>query len=96
MSLRLSVCAFPKESLALYTLATTGRLEEARALYRWFMPLLHLDASPKFVHYIKLAVAMVGVGTEAMRPPRLPLDGSERQAISALITQALETRPTLP
>jgi 4-hydroxy-tetrahydrodipicolinate synthase len=90
------VCAFPRESVALYTLARSRRIEEARALYRWFMPLLHLDASVKFVHYIKLAETMAGVGTEHMRPPRLPLEGEERRRISAIISRALAARPALP
>ncbi len=89
------VCAFPRESVALYALARAGRYEEARALYRWFIPLLHLDASVKFVHYIKLAEAMAGVGTEFLRPPRLPLQGEERSRIEQVIQRALATRPNL-
>lgn len=90
------VCAFPKETVALYKLAKAGRLEEALALYRWFTPMLHLDADVKFVHYIKLAEAMAGVGTERMRAPRLPLTGDERRDAEAIIRKALETRPVLP
>ncbi len=89
------VCAFPKETVALYTLVTSGKLDEAVALYRWFMPLLHLDVSPKFVQYIKLAEAMVGVGTEHVRPPRLPLVGEERIRVETIIRKALDTRPQL-
>ncbi|MEN8789283.1 MAG: dihydrodipicolinate synthase family protein, partial [Flavobacteriaceae bacterium] len=36
------VCAFPAETVAIYKLATSGRIEEALAIYRWFMPLLEL------------------------------------------------------
>jgi hypothetical protein len=34
---------FPREGNALFRLASAGRWDEAQALYRWFMPLLHLD-----------------------------------------------------
>ncbi|MBL8531433.1 MAG: dihydrodipicolinate synthase family protein, partial [Hyphomonadaceae bacterium] len=47
--------AFPKESLALYRAAVRGDLETARMIYRWFMPLLHLDAEHDLVQCIKLA-----------------------------------------
>ena len=89
------VNAFPEETVALYQLAKAGRVEEARELYRWFTPLLHLDVSTKLVQNIKLAEAMVGLGTEPVRPPRLPLAGEERERVQEVITQALETRPDL-
>lgn len=89
------VCAFPRETMALYDLMKAGRLEEARALYRWFIPLLHLDASPKLVQYIKLAEAMTGMGTEYVRPPRLRLSGDERTEVSRIIKEALTSRPSL-
>lgn len=87
------VNAFPEESVRLFRLARDGRYEEARALYRWFMPLLHLDTLPKLVQYIKLANAMTGLGAEHVRRPRLPLSGEERVRIEAIIRQAIETRP---
>lgn len=90
------VNAFPQEAVHLFRLAEEGRLEEARALYRWFMPLLHLDVSTKLVQNIKLAEAMVGLGTEHVRPPRLPLAGDERAHVQAVIEAALAHRPALP
>lgn len=90
------VCAFPHETVAIYRLVQAGRIGEARAIYRWFAPLLALDVSPKLVQNIKLAEAIVGLGTEPVRPPRLPLAGEERKAVQALICKALETRPALP
>ncbi len=90
------VCAFPKETVALYKLAKAGRLEEARALYTWFIPLLHLDVSTKFVQNIKLAETMVGVGNEHVRAPRLPLAGEERIRVEKIIATALKDRPSLP
>ena len=72
------VDAFPHESRALWDLAAAGRWEEAREIYRWFTPLLHLDTRIKLVQSIKLAMAETGLGTETVRAPRLPLVGAER------------------
>jgi 4-hydroxy-tetrahydrodipicolinate synthase len=90
------VCAFPAETVAIYRLMKKGRIAEALPLYRWFTPLLHLDTDVKFIQYIKLSEAMAGVGTETMRRPRLPLAGEERERVSAIIRQAIATRPALP
>lgn len=90
------VCAFPEETVAIYTLVKAGRLAEARSIYRWFIPLLELDIHPKLVQYIKLAEAQVGIGSEAVRPPRLTLIGEEREAILNIINTGIATRPTLP
>ncbi len=89
------VNAFPVESVRLYDLARAGRWEEARSLYRWFMPLLHLDCHVKLVQYIKLAQAMAGLGSETLRAPRLALEGEERQRIMAIIQAGLDARPRL-
>lgn len=90
------VDAYPRETVVLYELAKAGRLEEARKLNRWFMPLLELDIHPKLVQYIKLAGAVAGIGSEAVRPPRLPLEGEERERILGIVHQANEIRPVLP
>lgn len=90
------VCAFPRETVALYRLVKSRRIEEALALYRWFMPLLHLDVSTKFVQNIKLAELKADGGNERVRPPRLPLAGEERARVEETIARALETRPALP
>ncbi len=89
------VNAFPAESLRLWELARKGKWEQARALYRWFTPLLHLDTDLKLVQYIKLAQAMAGLGSETVRAPRLPLAGEERKRIAAIIQQGLDARPRL-
>jgi 4-hydroxy-tetrahydrodipicolinate synthase len=89
------VNALPAESVRLFDLARSGRHEEARALYEWFLPLLRLDVVPKFVQLIKLVQAEVGLGEETVRPPRLPLLGDERDAVLGLIRSALRRRPTL-
>jgi len=90
------VDAFPEETVAIYRLIRDGRVEEARRIYRWFAPLLHLDVSKKLVQNIKLVEAIVGVGTETVRPPRLPLAGEERDLVVAAVKEALASRPVLP
>jgi 4-hydroxy-tetrahydrodipicolinate synthase len=87
------VNAFPEESRRLWDLACAGNFAEALPLYRWFAPLLHLDTHPKLVQYIKLAMAERGFGSEAVRPPRLPLEGAEREAVLGVIRRGIATRP---
>jgi dihydrodipicolinate synthase/N-acetylneuraminate lyase len=87
------VNAFPAESVALYRYAREGRSAEAFALYRWFLPLLRMDTVAKFVQLIKLVQQRVGMGSERVRPPRLPLEGEELREALATIDQALATRP---
>lgn len=89
------VCALPAESMALYRLAQTGPLDEALALYRWFLPLLRLDTTPSFVQQIKLVQQELGLGSERVRAPRQCLAGSEREATLAIVRAALAERPTL-
>jgi len=89
------VNAFPEENRALWDLAAAGQWQQARELYRWYTPLLHLDTKPKLVQYIKLAMAETGMGTEWVRAPRLPLEGAEREEVLAVIRHAIATRPKL-
>jgi 1-pyrroline-4-hydroxy-2-carboxylate deaminase len=84
---------FPTESLALYAALQAGDLERARRIYRWFMPLLHLDAEHDLVQSIKLAEQLLGRGSERVRPPRLPLAGERRSQVTALVERARATRP---
>ncbi len=90
------VCAFPAETVAIYALAKAGKIDEALAIYRWFLPLLELDINTKLVQNIKLAEVATGIGTENVREPRLPLTGAERKNVLEIIKNGLETRPTLP
>ncbi|HUR11730.1 MAG TPA: dihydrodipicolinate synthase family protein [Flavitalea sp.] len=90
------VCAFPKETVAIYRLLKAGRIEDAREIYRWFLPILELDIHPKLVQYIKLAESRTGIGTEYVRPPRLMLTGKERQEVLRIIDHGIATRPALP
>ena len=90
------VDAFPRETVVIYELIKQNRIDEAREIYRWFMPLLELDIHPKLVQNIKLAEVATGIGTENVRPPRLPLIGEERQHVQKIINDALESRPSMP
>ena len=87
--------AFPQESVALYDAFARGDLDEARAIYRWFMPLLHLDAEHDLVQSIKLAEQVMGRGSERVRPPRWPLAGARRAEVIAMVEKAAGTRPRL-
>lgn len=86
------VCAFPKETVAIFNLLQEGKIEEALKIYRWFLPLLELDIHPKLVQYIKLAEQMAGIGTEYVRAPRLTLVGEERMKVENIIKRGLEHR----
>jgi 1-pyrroline-4-hydroxy-2-carboxylate deaminase len=89
------VCAFPAETVAIYHLVKAGKIAEAAAIYRWFMPLLELDIHPKLVQYIKLAETRAGIGSEYVRAPRLTLVGEERERILKIIDDGLSARPKL-
>jgi 4-hydroxy-tetrahydrodipicolinate synthase len=88
--------AFPAENQYFWDLTRAGKWDEARAIYRWFTPLLHLDTHPKFVQYIKLAVQECGLGAEWTRPPRLPLGGAERKQVLQVIHDGIKNRPKIP
>lgn len=90
------VNAYPRESVVLFDMAIEGRHEELRDLYEWFLPLLRLDVVPKFVQLIKLVQEAVGMGSSAVRAPRLPLAGDELAAAQAVIRRAAATKPALP
>ncbi|HEX4764963.1 MAG TPA: dihydrodipicolinate synthase family protein [Lichenihabitans sp.] len=85
--------AFPQESVRLVAAAARGDWTEARRIYRWFMPLLHLDAEHDLVQSIKLAEQIMGRGSERVRMPRLPLSGARRAEVVAMVEKAAATRP---
>ena len=87
---------FPREGETLFRLASAGRMQEALALYEWFMPLLHLDARPDLVQAIKLCERIMGRGIERTRPPRLALDPGEVAEIESIMGRAISRRPALP
>ncbi|QUD87771.1 dihydrodipicolinate synthase family protein [Phenylobacterium montanum] len=87
--------AFPQESVALVEAVKRGDMALALRIYRWFMPLLHLDAGHDLVQSIKLAEQIMGRGSERVRMPRLPLEGARRAEVIAMVEMAAATRPTL-
>jgi 4-hydroxy-tetrahydrodipicolinate synthase len=89
------VNAFPAESVALFNYAASGKLEDALALYRWFLPLLRMDTVPKFVQLIHQVQQETGTGNAHVRPPRLPVVGAELEETRAIVTEALRNRPSV-
>jgi 1-pyrroline-4-hydroxy-2-carboxylate deaminase len=87
--------ALPRESVDLFNYAMKGDRVKAARLYHWFLPLLRLDTVPKFVQLIKLVQQEVGMGNARVRPPRLELEGEEREAILAVIHKTLNNRPVI-
>ena len=75
------VDGFPAETMRMWELAVAGEWKAAREIYRWFMPLLHLDDHPKLVQYMKLVCQECGYGHERTRAPRLSLVGAERERV---------------
>jgi 4-hydroxy-tetrahydrodipicolinate synthase len=87
--------AFPQESVMLVKALEAGDIATARDIYRWFLPLLHLDAEHDLVQSIKLAEQIMGRGSERVRMPRLPLSGERRAQVTAMVEKAAATRPSL-
>jgi 4-hydroxy-tetrahydrodipicolinate synthase len=85
--------AFPRESVAMMRAAQRGDWLEARRIYRWFMPLLHLDAEHDLVQSIKLAEQVMGRGSERVRMPRMVLSGARRADVIARVQRCAQTRP---
>jgi 1-pyrroline-4-hydroxy-2-carboxylate deaminase len=89
------VNAFPAESVELVRLAGAGKIKEARALYKWFLPLLRLDTVPEFVQQIKFVQQELGCGNTRVRQPRLELDASSAAQTRALVQRQLLSRPAI-
>lgn len=89
------VVAFPRETVRLYDLMIAGKWEQARQLYEWFLPLLHLDIGPRFVQQIKLVEEIVGVGSARVRSPRLLLTDAEDEQVRNVVARALASRPSI-
>jgi 4-hydroxy-tetrahydrodipicolinate synthase len=87
------VDAFPEETVAIYTYCKAGEWEKARAVFRWFLPLLELDISPQLVQNIKLCELATGLGTGHVRKPRLPLTGEALNKVEKVIAEGMANRP---
>lgn len=82
--------AVPGVCVKLLELANAGEYAKARELYRVLTPLFHLDTEVKLVQHIKLAEHMITSSSEAMKPPRLPLVGKERERTMQITQKTLE------
>jgi len=85
--------AFPDASVELFDRVHRGDAESAFELYRWFLPLLRMDTTIKFVQQIKFVQSEVGRGSARVRPPRLELQGDELIAARATVREALAHPP---
>ncbi len=89
------VCAFPRETVAIFKLIQQGRIKEAIEIHRWFFPLLELDINAQLVQNIKLAEVATGIGSEQVRAPRQNLTGANKERVLQIIKSALAVRPDL-
>jgi 1-pyrroline-4-hydroxy-2-carboxylate deaminase len=90
--------AFPQHNVKLWNLATSGKIEEALAIYHWMLPMLRMDTVVKFVQLIKLQQNLASggkLGNNLVRAPRLELAGAELAEATAVIKLALATAPTV-
>ncbi len=90
------VNAYPRESVVLFEMAKAGKFQALEPLYHWFLPLLKLDTVPKFVQLIKLVQQHVGMGSAAVRAPRMVLVGDELAETERIIKHAISTKPQFP
>ena len=81
--------AFPAESVEIYRLARSGRIEEARDLYRQLVPVFRWDSRTEFVQAIKLSMDLIGRNGGPSRPPRGPLSPEQVVQITAETEQAV-------
>jgi 4-hydroxy-tetrahydrodipicolinate synthase len=88
------VVAFPRETVRIWELMQAGKWDDARKIYEWFLPLLHLDIGPKFVQQIKLVEALMGVGSARVRAPRLQLAEKDAARVEEILQAALANRPS--
>jgi 4-hydroxy-tetrahydrodipicolinate synthase len=81
--------ALPHESVQLLKLANDGEFIRARQLYAALTPLFHLDTVVKLVQHIKLAEHLISGSAETVKPPRLVLEGEERERTIAITRKTL-------
>ncbi|RSM59020.1 dihydrodipicolinate synthase family protein [Amycolatopsis sp. WAC 01376] len=80
---------FPVESVRLFDLARSGKLEEARALYEPLVAAFRWDSRTEFVQAIKLGMDLVGRYGGPCRPPRGALTDEHREQVTADMRRAL-------
>ena len=89
------VNAFPRENRLLWDLAAAGRFDEAREVYRWYTPLLHLDthaqARPSTSSSPPPSAATGPRPSAAPQPERSR--GPNASSVLGIIRKAIATRP---
>ncbi|RSN40097.1 dihydrodipicolinate synthase family protein [Amycolatopsis sp. WAC 04197] len=80
---------FPAESVRLFDLARSGKLDEARALYEPLVAAFRWDSRTEFVQAIKLGMDLVGRYGGPCRPPRGALTEEHREQVTADMRRAL-------
>src|SRR5919108_1514788 len=75
----------PAECVALWEACRAAELDTAREIYRRLLPVARFDMTPKLVQYFKAAMDEVGLVGGPCRPPRLPLTGDERAALTGAL-----------
>ncbi|MGH3169613.1 MAG: dihydrodipicolinate synthase family protein [Trebonia sp.] len=81
--------AFPAESVEIYDLVRSGRIEQARDLYRHLVPVFRWDSRTEFVQAIKLSMDLVGRYGGPCRPPRGALAPEQAAQVTAETEQAV-------
>ena len=83
--------AFPREAVELYTLVTSGRVDEARTLYRELVPVFGWDSKTELVQAIKLSIDIAGESYGGpTRPPRGPLNALQTEQVTTQTRRALD------
>lgn len=81
--------AYPAESVELFTLATQGRLDEARKLYERLVAVFRWDSRTEFVQAIKYVMDKIGRYGGPCRPPRGPLTEANRARLDADLARVI-------
>jgi 1-pyrroline-4-hydroxy-2-carboxylate deaminase len=81
---------FPAECARLFELATTGKIEEVRALYEPLVAAFRWDSRTEFVQAIKYGMDYVGRYGGPCRPPRGPLSPEHLATLEADMKRAVE------
>ncbi len=81
---------FPAESAELFSLATSGKLAEALALYEPLVAAFRWDSRTEFVQAIKYGMDVVGRFGGPCRPPRGPLGAEQLAALDADMRRAVD------
>jgi 4-hydroxy-tetrahydrodipicolinate synthase len=82
---------FPAESVHIYNLVRSGRIKEAREIYRRLVPVFRWDSRTEFVQAIKLGMDLVGRYGGPSRPPRGPLSPEKTDQVTSELKRAIGT-----